>query len=120
MLLGITELGDEAFELPALDADRAADVDDGQAAAGDLAFDAAPRAAQLARGLVEGEQHGVGCGRGRGAGVCLGLHVAPRDGSSFGAITAEGVRGGTQPDFGGTRWGYASGDDPRRQPAAGE
>lgn len=111
----VAHLGDEAFELAAFDPDRTAKVNHCKAVPGDLALDAASGAAQLAGGLVEGEQQGVGCGRGRGAGVCGGLHVAPKDGSDPGAITKWGVRGGTLPDFGGTWWGYAPGDDPRRQ-----
>ncbi len=72
-------LGDEPFEFPALHPDAAADVDDLEPVPGDLTLEAATCAAQLARGLIEGQQQGVGCGRGGGAGVCSGLHVGPRD-----------------------------------------
>jgi len=79
----------------------ATEVDDAEPVAGDVAFDASPRAAQLSGGLVEGEQQGVGCGRGQGAGVRCGLHVSPKCGDRSPAITKPGGRGGRCPISGG-------------------
>lgn len=67
-----------------------------------LAVDAPARAAQLAGGLVEGEQHGVGCGRGRWGVVVSMWHQRTVP------VPERSRRGGTrgaQPHFGGTRWG---------------
>ena len=113
-----SHLGDESFELAALDPHRAADIDDGEAASGDLPLDAASGAAQLAGGLVEGKKQGDGCGR--GAGVCGGLQVPPKCADPFTAIAERGGTQGEPPYFGGTQWGYATGGDPRRRAGRGE
>jgi hypothetical protein len=60
MVVRVAHRGDEALELAALHADRAADVYDSQPVAGDLPLEAASGAAQLTCGLVQGEQQGVG------------------------------------------------------------
>src|SRR4051812_12324820 len=75
----VAQLGNEAFELAALHPDRAADLDHSEPMPSNLTLEAAAGAAQLALGLIEGEQHRVGCGRGGDADVWSGLHVAPRD-----------------------------------------
>ena len=66
------------YRSSSLDPDGSTDVDDGQPVPGDLPLDAAVGAAQLAGDLVQGEQQGVRDGRGGDAGVCCGLHVAPK------------------------------------------